>query len=221
MKQVHLKRKQLMYKVLLLIPSCLLVFALIAQMCFHHVESNTEASTFDAVQLVPYQKVALVLGTSKRIRDGRQNLFFNYRMDAAEALFKAGKVNYLVLSGDNGSIYYNEPQDMKNELVQRGIPAERIYLDYAGFRTFDSVIRMNAIFGQSSFTIVSQEFHNRRAVFIAQSMGLNAVGFNAKTVSAYGGMKTMLREYLARVKVILDLWLSAEPRFLGEPIAIP
>lgn len=126
-----------------------------------------------------------------------------------------------MLIGDNGSIYYNEPQDMKDELIRRGIPAERIYLDYAGFRTLDSVIRMKAIFGQSSFTIVSQEFHTRRAVFIAKSMGLDAVGFNAKAVGAYGGMKTLFREYLARVKVMLDLWLDVEPRFLGEPIAIP
>lgn len=221
MKQALIRHKRLIYKVFLLCAGCFLAFALIAQMCFRHVDSNTEASTFDAIALVPHQKVALVLGTSKRLRDGRQNLFFTYRMDAAEALFKAGKVNYLVLSGDNGSIYYNEPRDMKNDLVKRGIPEDRIYLDYAGFRTFDSVVRMRAIFGQSSFTIISQEFHTRRAVYIAQSMGMHAVGFNARAVGAHGGMKTMLREYLARVKVILDFWLGIEPRFLGEPIAIP
>lgn len=201
---------------------CLLVLmALAAVVCNSVVESQTERFTFDAVDQVPFQRVGLVLGTSKQVRSGQSNLYFKYRMDAAEALFKQGKVEHLVLSGDNGSIYYNEPVDMKNELLKRGIPEDKIHLDYAGFRTFDSVYRMEAIFGQKAFTIISQEFHTQRAVYIAQSLGLQAIGFNARNVGASGGMKTRLREYLARVRVILDLWLGAKPRFLGERIVIP
>jgi SanA protein len=201
---------------------CLLVLmALAAVVCNSVVESQTARFTFDAVDQVPFQRVGLVLGTSKQVRSGQSNLYFKYRMDAAEALFKQGKVEHLVLSGDNGSINYNEPVDMKNELLKRGIPEDRIHLDYAGFRTFDSVYRMEAIFGQKAFTIISQEFHTQRAVYIAQSLGLRAIGFNARNVGASGGMKTRLREYLARVRVILDLWLGAKPRFLGERIVIP
>jgi len=126
----------------------------------------------------------------------------------------------LVISGDNGRKGYNEPQDMKEALVGRGVPAEAIYLDYAGFRTYDSVVRMEKIFGQESFTVISQEFHNRRAVYIAQALGLDAVGYNAADVAAYAGMKTRLREKLARVRMFMDLWTGKTPKFLGEPVEI-
>lgn len=129
-------------------------------------------------------------------------------------------MEYLVISGDNGRKGYNEPQDMKEALVGRGVPAGAIYLDYAGFRTYDSVVRMEKIFGQESFTVISQEFHNRRAVYIAQALGLDAVGYNAADVAAYAGMKTRLREKLARVRMFMDLWTGKTPKFLGEPVEI-
>lgn len=154
------------------------------------------------------------------VRSGRPNAYFYNRVDAAAALYHAGKVEYLVISGDNGRKGYNEPQDMKEALVGRGVPAEAIYLDYAGFRTYDSVVRMEKIFGQESFTVISQEFHNRRAVYIAQALGLDAVGYNAADVAAYAGMKTRLREKLARVRMFMDLWTGKTPKFLGEPVEI-
>lgn len=159
-------------------------------------------------------------GTSRTVRSGRPNAYFYNRVDAAAALYHAGKVEYLVISGDNGRKGYNEPQDMKEALVGRGVPAEAIYLDYAGFRTYDSVVRMEKVFGQESFTVISQEFHNRRAVYIAQALGLDAVGYNAADVAAYGGMKTRLREKLARVRMFMDLWTGKNPKFLGEPVEI-
>lgn len=220
LKQRSLSQKWLRRSALILL--CVhLLSAIGAMICYEHVEQRTEQFTFDTIEQVPFQRVGLVLGTSKQVRGGQSNLYFKYRMDAAEALFKQGKVEHLVLSGDNGSIYYNEPVDMKNELLKRGIPEDRIHLDYAGFRTFDSVFRMEAIFGQKAFTIISQEFHTQRAVFIAQSLGLQAFGFNARNVGASGGMKTRFREYLARVRVMLDVWFGAKPRFLGERIVIP
>ena len=159
-------------------------------------------------------------GTSRTVRSGRPNAYFYNRVDAAAALYHAGKVEYLVISGDNGRKGYNEPQDMKEALVGRGVPAGAIYLDYAGFRTYDSVVRMEKIFGQESFTVISQEFHNRRAVYIAQALGLDAVGYNAADVAAYAGMKTRLREKLARVRMFMDLWTGKTPKFLGEPVEI-
>lgn len=165
-------------------------------------------------------RAGLLLGTSRTVRSGRPNAYFYNRVDAAAALYHAGKVEYLVISGDNGRKGYNEPQDMKEALVGRGVPAEAIYLDYAGFRTYDSVVRMEKIFGQESFTVISQEFHNRRAVYIAQALGLDAVGYNAADVAAYAGMKTRLREKLARVRMFMDLWTGKTPKFLGEPVEI-
>jgi len=109
---------------------------------------------------------------------------------------------------------------MKDELIKRGIPTDKIYLDYAGFRTFDSMYRMREIFGQVRFTVISQEFHNRRAVYIGKRLGLDVIGYNAKDVDAYNGFKTKLREKLARAKLFLDIMINKKPKFLGEKISI-
>lgn len=105
---------------------------------------------------------------------------------------------------------------MKNELVKRGVAEDKIYLDYAGFRTLDSVVRMEKIFGQHRFTVISQDFHNRRAIYIAQAKGLQAIGYNAQDVDAYSGFKTQLREKFARVKLFMDLYTNKSPKFLGD-----
>lgn len=186
----------------------------------HAVEKGTNPHIYSDVTAIPHHTAALLLGTSKTLRSGKANLYFQYRIDAAVALFKSGKIDCIVISGDNGRESYNEPEDMKVELVKQGIPEKQIYLDHAGFRTLDSVVRMNKVFGQNNFTVISQEFHNRRAIYIAQAKGLIAIGFNAKNVDAYSGFKTQVREKLARVKLFLDLWTDKSPKFLGEPIKI-
>ena len=133
------------------------------------------------------------------------------------ALYQAGKISYIVVSGDNSRKTYDEPTQMKADLVLGGVPEEVIFLDYAGFRTWDSVVRIKEIFSQDDFTIISQRFHNERAVYLARRYGLNAVAFNAKDV---GKFKTNFREKLARVKVFVDLLTNKKPRFLGEKIEI-
>ncbi len=186
----------------------------------HTVEHTTSAQVYQDTASIPYNKTGLLLGTSKTLRSGRPNLYFQYRIEAAITLYQAGKIESIVISGDNGRHTYNEPEDMKAELMKGGIPENRIYLDYAGFRTLDSVVRMDKIFGQKSFTVISQDFHNRRALYIAQAKGLKAVGFNAKDVDAYSGFKTNVREKLARVKLFIDLWTNKSPKFLGEPVPV-
>lgn len=166
-------------------------------------------------------KVGLVLGTSRNVQNGNKNTFFFNRIDAAEELFKEGKIKYIIVSGDNGETSYNEPQDMREELVKRGIPDNAIFLDYAGFRTLDSVIRAREIFGQNTFIIISQKFHNERAVYLARKNGIEAYGYNAKEVEAMQGMKTKVREFFARDKVFIDLLFGVEPKFIGEKILIP
>lgn len=184
------------------------------------INRKTNSFVFDDVNKIKKNKVALLLGTSKKLKSGQQNQYFQNRIIAAVELFNADKIEYIVISGDNSEKYYNEPLDMKNELLKRGVTENKIYLDYAGFRTYDSVIRMYKIFGQKEFTIISQEFHNRRAIYIANKMNLDAVGYNAKDVSKYYGFKTRVREYFARVKVIIDLIIKKEPKYLGEQILI-
>jgi len=148
------------------------------------------------------------------------NLYYSYRIDAAEQLFKSGKIEYILISGDNSREEYDEPTDMKNDLIARGIPEEKIYLDYAGFRTLDSVVRANAIFGQEQFTVISQPFHNERAIFISEKKGFKTIGFNAKDVSSRYGWKVQMREKLARVKMLLDIVVGKQPKFYGEKIEI-
>jgi len=214
---MKIKTKKILMWILLLGVVISVVFVVCAN---YRIDKQTEKSVFGDIESIPENKVGLLLGTSKLLKSGQLNPYFINRIIAAEELFKSGKIQNILISGDNSRKDYNEPQDMKDELIKRGIPEEKIYLDYAGFRTFDSVYRMNAIFGQNSFTIISQKFHNQRAIYIANALGLNAVGYNAKDVDTYSGSKTKLREKFARVKVFIDLLINKKPKFLGEKIVI-
>jgi len=184
------------------------------------VEQSAAGKTFNTTPKMPHNKVGLLLGTSKILANGRLNLYYKYRIDAAVQLFKARKIDFILVSGDNSRKNYDESTTMKNDLVSRGIPTDKIYLDYAGFRTLDSVVRSKEIFGQQSITVISQPFHNERAIYIANNKGIKAVGFNAKDVSMRYGMKVQFRERLARVKMVLDLVFGKQPKYLGKKITI-
>jgi len=184
------------------------------------VKSNAEQLVYDNPDFIPHNKVGLILGTGKTLSNGRLNLYYKYRIEAAIKLYEAGKIEYILASGDNSREDYDEPTAIKNDLIAAGIPAEKIYLDYAGFRTLDSVVRSKEIFGQHSITIISQQFHTERAIYLAMNNGINSIGFNAQDVHFNYGLKTNLREKLARVKMMLDLATGKAPKFLGEPIEI-
>ncbi|WP_223266440.1 SanA/YdcF family protein [Gelidibacter gilvus] len=175
---------------------------------------------YSKVNDLPKNKVGLLLGTSKYRVQGGINLYYAYRIDAAVALFNAGKIDYILVSGDNETEYYDEPTTFKNDLIKRGIPEDRIVLDFAGFRTLDSVLRAKEVFGQESFTIISQKFHNERAVYLAKHFNINAIAFNARDVTNRYGLKTRAREYFARVKASIDVLFNVQPKFLGEKIQI-
>ncbi len=186
------------------------------------VEKTTKSQQYDEIDSLPKMKTAMVLGTSRWASSGRTNLFFKYRMEAAASLFKAGKVKYILVSGDNGIKEYNETRDMTNYLMKLGIPEDRIVADYAGFSTLDSVVRSKEVFGQDSIIIISQPFHNERALFIANNYGLKAVAYNAKGVPTKYSIKTYLREYLARVKALGDAWIFHRmPKYYKEKENFP
>ena len=174
---------------------------------------------FTEASRVPQTNVALVLGTSKMI-DGGVNVHFKVRMDAAASLYKAGRVKHFLVSGDNSSHHYNEPQDMKDALVERGVPAAAVTCDYAGFRTLDSIVRARDIFEVKECVIVSDDFHLARALWIADRHGIKATAFHEDPVSWGASGKTRVREWLARVKAVADEITGTEPRFGGqkEPI---
>ena len=185
------------------------------------IVSSTKTQLYSDISKIPSRKIGLVLGASKKTTRGTDNLYFNFRMQAAFELFKAHKIQYLLLSGDNHTKGYDEPSDMRDALMALGIPDSCIVLDYAGFRTLDSVVRCNEVFGEDSITIISQEFHNQRALYISNKNGMNAIGFNAQEVNKNYSFKTRLREYFARVKCVLDIYVFyTAPKFLGNKIKI-
>src|SRR6056297_425922 len=188
----------------------------------YYIISGTSDHIYRSVDSVPRNRVGLVLGTSRYLRSGGSNPYFRYRIDAAIKLYNADKIEYILVSGDNSLKSYNEPKLMRAALEERGVPANRIFADYAGFRTLDSVVRSKEVFGQNQLTIITQEFHGRRAVFIGRHKGIEAVAFAAGSVSTEYGFKVLVREVFARVKAVLDVYVfHTQPRFLGKAETIP
>jgi SanA protein len=182
-------------------------------------ERAAKGRIFHSVEAMPVREVGLVLGTSKETRHGKPNLHFNQRIEAAAELYRAGKVHHLLVSGDNHIATYDEPTDMRNALVAAGVPTNAITCDYAGFRTLDSVVRAKEVFGLSQCTIISEEYHCPRALWIAQQHGLNAVAFAAPDVSLKGwSLRADVREQFARAWCGVDLYvLHRQPKFPGPP----
>lgn len=181
---------------------CVLIGVLLANFW---IVLSTEKRNYYFVNEMPTNDVGLVLGTTKSIHGGKENMFFRYRMEAAARLYREGKIKFLILSGNHDSVFYNEPNDMKQSLMSLGVPENIMTLDFAGFRTYDSIIRCKEVFNQSKFTIISQPTHNARALFLAQQVGIDAVAFAAQDVPT--GYKTYIREYFARPKAIIDVYL--------------
>lgn len=187
----------------------------------YSIKKSSDSFLYDDASKIPTTKVAMLLGTSKTLSSGFPNAYFTNRIKAAADLYKSGKIKYIIVSGDNSRKDYNEPEDMQLALIQQGVPQDKIYLDFAGFRTLDSVLRAKEIFGQQKLIIVSQKFHNERAVFLARKNNIEAYGYNAENVNKYAGLKTNLREYFAKAKVYWDLLFGVEPKFGGDKVVIP
>lgn len=197
--------------------SCLVGLPLLLLYISHRRIESYSVYLYSSLELVPQFDVALLLGTTKSVF-GHPNRFYQYRLQAVAALFFAGKIKAILISGDNAHKSYNEPIDMKNDLLKLGIPEGVLTLDYAGFSTLDSVLRAKRIFGQNRLLVVSQPFHCKRAIYIARRHRIEAYGFAAKDVTGPAAQKTYSREYLARVKALLDVEIfNSQPRFLGAP----
>ncbi len=199
------------------VVTCLLMVGLML-LSDHICRSAASGKIFRAVETIPTNDVALVLGTSKKTSRGNPNLHFTQRIEAAAALFKSGKVLHLLVSGDNSVKDYDEPSDMRDALVASGVPKEAITCDYAGFRTLDSIVRAKSVFGLTNFTIVTEEFHCPRSVWIARRHGLDVVAFAAPDLSARWSARVKMREALARVWCAVDLYVvNRQPKFSGPP----
>lgn len=178
---------------------------------------STSNEVFSDYDRIPSNPVGLVLGTSSRRSDGSPNPFFHNRMEAAARLYAMGKIGHIIVSGDNRSRFYNEPLEMKRALLKLGVPDSAITLDYAGLRTLDSVVRSKEIFGQEHITIITQPFHSYRALFISRFYHIDAVALVANEPSDEPAVSVYVREYFARAKAVLDLYVfKTGPRHLGE-----
>ena len=197
-----------------------LLIAIVAA-CNIWVLSSCSGQLYDNAETVPHKRVAVMLGTNPKTKTGKMNYFYKHRIDAAVKLYQNGKIDRILISGDNSSKTYSEPDAMKADLMAAGIPDSAIYLDFAGFSTYDSMVRAKKVFGLSEFMVVSQDFHNKRAVYIARQNGIDAIGFNVQnTLFRKWRIKMELREILARVKAVGEVVMNKKPHFLGEQIEI-
>ena len=178
---------------------------------------NASKRLYNNISEVPKNRVGVILGVGKYTTNGHVNLFYAHRLKAAVQLYNAGKIDQILVSGDNNNCNYDEPTTFKNDLITLGIPEDKITLDYAGFRTLDSAVRAKKIFGLNEFTFISQRFHNERALFLADAYQIDAIGFNAQDVTGKYGRKAKLREYLARPMALLDIVFNTQPKYLGVP----
>ena len=176
---------------------------------------------YSSIDSIPHNHCALVLGTSKYLWSGKKNRYYTNRIKAVVELYNRNKIDFIIVSGDNRNRNYNEPITMYNDLTAAGIPGRKIIADYAGFRTLDSVIRGKEVFGQNKFTIVSQSFHNQRAIYIARKKGIEAIAFNSEDGTSKFAFKVQVREVAARILVLFDMMTARQPHFLGEKVIIP
>lgn len=189
--------------------------------CNIAVVNAAKGKMFSDIETIPSNRVGVLLGTSPTGRTGNPNLFYIHRIEACVALYKKGKIERILVSGDNSRISYDEPTRIKEDLMAAGIPDSVIYLDYAGFRTLDSMIRAKEVFGLNAFTVISQPFHNERALYITTRKGMDVVAYNAQDVHLKRWQIRMtIREWLARTNAVIDIYTHKQPHFLGEKIVI-
>ena len=189
------------------------------------VVGNASDRTYDDVDSTPHNKYGLLLATSPITPGGAHNFYFGNRIKAAEELYKAGKIVYIIASGGDYTKEHkngcDEPAAIRDSLVVRGIPADRIILDYEGLRTINSIVKAKEVYGLDSVTLISQKYHNERAIYLADHYNLHAVGYNAEpSPIRRNRIKNTLREYLARVKMFIDLALGRKPMFNEEAMPI-
>jgi SanA protein len=208
-------------KIILIFSFITLIILLVVVIPNILIPQITRGKTYNITKNIPHNRVGVLLGTSKYTTKGNYNKYYKYRILAAVELYKAGKIDFILISGDNGQKEYNEPVTIKKDLLKAGIPEDKIFLDYAGFRTWDSMIRAKKIFGQAKFTVISQKFHNERAIYIGKKNNINVIGFNAKDISS-GKIKNRmrLREIFARTKLFIDILSNKQPKYLGDTIII-
>jgi SanA protein len=184
---------------------------------YRKVSSFARDKVYTDISTCPASDIGILFGCGKFVAGGRTNLYYTYRIRAAAALYKAGKVKHLLVSGDNHSIKYNEPEAMKQDLGRLGVPTAAITCDYAGFSTFETIVRAKEIFGIQEATLITQHYHLPRALYISAAYGVKTVGYGAREPHGIRTKKAKLREIVARIATYgdINLW-GRKPKFLGK-----
>ncbi len=190
--------------------SVIILCLVLIVICYFVVAANASDRTFNEVNDVPHNRYGLLLATSPITLGGAHNFFFDNRIKAADELYKAGKIDYVIASGGDYTKEHkngcDEPAAIRDSLVARGIPTERIILDYEGLRTLNSIAKAKEIYGLDSVTLISQKYHNERAIYLADHYNLHAIGYNAEpSPIRRNRIKNTLRESLARIKMFIDI----------------
>lgn len=197
------------------VAGMLAVFGLSSYMKSHtadHILSAEEAEELEA-------DCILILGCGVR-EDGTPSLMLRDRLETGIALYEAEAAEKLLMSGDHSRKEYDEVNTMKKFAIERGIPSEDIFMDHAGFSTYDSMYRARDIFCAEKVIIVTQEYHLPRALYVAEKLGLEAYGVAALDVNYRGQAYREFREMLARAKDFCTAWIQPEPKYLGEEIPV-
>lgn len=196
------------------------VFVAVVVINYGIVSLNAAGRTFNDVADVPKHEYGLILATSPITPGGTRNLYFDMRIKSAVELYDAGKVARLIVSGGdytqdvNNHYGCDEPRMISDSLVSRGVPVDCITLDYEGTRTLNSIAKAKQVYALDSVVLVSQKYHNERAIWQADHYGLKVVGYNASHSPIFANqVRNISREFLARVKLMIDMTFGVEPKF--------
>ena len=184
-----------------------------------YILKSTKSQIFYEQDKLSEKQTALLLG-ARVYSDGRLSHIMQDRAETAIEIYKMGKVDKILISGDHGTSEYDEVNTIKDYLLKKGVKSEDVFTDHAGFDTYDSVYRARDIFEVDSMIIVTQKFHLPRAVYIANSLGVESVGIVADKRRYVDKERNMIRESISRVKALLNVIFKAQPKFLGEVISI-
>ena len=199
--------------------STIVLFTLLLVIVFfnhYSIQKTSKNLIYSKIEDVPHRKTAVLLGMEKKFKNGKTNRFYINRIDAAVNLYKAKKIDVIIVSRNQGNVV----DEVKKDLVKRGIPKGKIILDYAGLRTYDSMYRMFKVYGQRKFIVIAQLKQNERAIYIAKKNGLNAIAFNADEYSGYNPFRLNMIEKIERTRLFFEFLVKKKPKYSGEKVTI-
>lgn len=202
-----------------LFTGVILLFTLLLVIVFfnhYSIQKSAKNLIYNKIEDVPHRRTAVLLGMEKKFKNGRTNRFYINRIDATVNLYRAKKIDVIIVSRNQGNVV----DEVRSDLIKRGIPKSKIILDYAGLRTYDSMYRMYKVYGQRKFMVIAQHKQNERAIYIAKKNGLNAIAFNAGEYSGYNSFRLNMIEKIERTRLFFEFLVNKKPKYSGEKVII-